>query len=351
METTDSDYGPASPELAFFAQRLRVLEALLRRRIDGNAPAVRIYDAEQPLRPELDGDDPDHPAILFLAAKLGLSAFDVDVLCLVVGAHVDHDFRGLVAKAGGPSGYVTEALALAVLLPSLDWRLEQRGRLGDRGPLVSGGFLRPRGGGARDAALLPTRRGLALVQGRHLLADLPLFANVLHGSPSTLVSMPDPGEVAATLRDPDGPRVALVSGGPGAGKTTWAVALAALLGPKYLELDMAVAARQVDPAELPVVVAELVDDAGLIGLPVLIDNVALGRVGPEVIERVGAAVVATDVTVIVVSEDLNACSKLLRKTNLLSLSLNANSGERGGMAKPRAVVDTPDLLTWAVRRG
>lgn len=164
-------------DASLLLSRLAALEPVLRARANGRVK-VRVYEHDtgddDPAMVATDAD----PAAAVLAASLGLSPFELDVLCLVVGAHIDLDVRALLARAGAPGGRVTEAFALAALLPTLDWRLAQRPSLSDRGRLVATGLLHPRGNADPAAPFEPTRRAIAMLEGRHLLDDLPLCARL-----------------------------------------------------------------------------------------------------------------------------------------------------------------------------
>lgn len=321
---------PADSGATFFLSRLRVIEKMVRGRIQGEAPRVRVYDEDRLANmARAQDNDTSTPPIVQLAARLGLSFFEIDVLCLVAGAHLDYDFRALIGRVGGPQGRVTESLALAILLPTIDWRLQQRASLSDRGALVAGGFLRPRGVASPDLPLTITRRALAILQGNHPLDELPLFARVGGPGEASLDEPPVEPEAIASMMSADESNVVVVGGSMGMEKIVWARSLARLLGPRYLELDLATATLHTTVDAIAPVVSELIVDGGLLGLPVVIANYSSDRHGRALLETIALAANDNSSPMVIACEDATIANQLWDASEVVYVTLDASrSGRR-----------------------
>jgi ATPase family associated with various cellular activities (AAA) len=253
-----------------------------------------------------------------LVASHDLSPFEADVLLLAVGATVDADFARLLAAAGGARRNApTVSGALTVLLEDRGARLRARPLLGAEGALVRMALLRRRPDDSGDHELVATRRAVAAALGRHPLDDLPTWARQSRTPADDTRSFwteLDPRAVARGLRAPSPPgALCLVRGASGSGRSTWASIAAGALGPQALAIDVPRALAEAEsPAE---VIAELCEDAALVGVPVILDDadkaLALGAATVaallDVLERVPLSAIA------VVSDATPVDSRVIRR--------------------------------------
>jgi hypothetical protein len=244
---------------------------------------------------------PPRGAFDMLVRAHRLNGFEADALLLAVGVALDADFARLLAAAGGTRRVdLTVSGALTVLLAEPGDRLCARARLRGDGPLVAYGLLRRRPIGENEHELVATRRAVAAALGQHPLADLPRWArrSLAAAEPPCWTDI-DPRQAAAALRAAEPPgALCVVRGASGSGRTTWARSAVHALHPHALAIDVP---RALGEAEAPAeAIAELCEDAGLCGVPVLLDDAddALGRGAPlvaallDVLERVPLAALA-----------------------------------------------------------
>lgn len=202
---------------------------------------------------------------LRIASSFGLRAIDVDIALAVLAAHIDHEFALMLHNLVGRS----ELGLLAALLPKLEDRLALSDAVGAESPTVAAKLLRRT---ETDGAglLAPTRRFTAAVLGKHLLSMLPSYAEVISDDPVGAPWVPSPHGLVSALQREGAGALCLVTGMPGAGKTTWACSAAYSLKHIALRIDAAGAARssRAVSAEL----RELMEDAALEGVPIVLDN-------------------------------------------------------------------------------
>ncbi len=207
----------------------------------------------------------------------GLTPFEIDALILATAARLDPELRALLGSAGHiVDGAVSAGGVLRMLLPSRVERVERLDSLPVllRGNLVAHGLIRrPRHEGL-DAEIVPARRAASALQGHDLLWGLPTWATVVRRREESgaveLAFDEDPLHHAAALRAGSG--AAIVVGAAGIGKTEYARTIAHALSPVIVAIDLALARISTTAAGLGPAVSEIIADASLIGLPVVLDN-------------------------------------------------------------------------------
>lgn len=258
---------PVAPELDFL-RRLARLAAMLEARLAGEEMPP---PSSEEVATSIEAGGP----FMALATELGLSAFDVDLLHLAAGAVIDDEFRSLVAAASHRrDGLVRVGFAIALLIRDPAQRLAIRHNLAGHAPLFANGFLRPIDGAFPEAILRPTSRALAALLQENPMARLPSFAG--------LRGRRDFGEVPAGLsadsiaevmrNESDRGSLVIVTGNAGVGRSTRARAILSSIAEQWLEIDASRAWTRLDRAELGSIVTELIGDAFMVGLPVLLDD-------------------------------------------------------------------------------
>jgi MoxR-like ATPase len=199
-----------------------------------------------------------------LASAFGLRGIDVDVALAVLAAHIDHEFGLLLHTVAGRS----ELGLLAALLPRLEDRLACFDAVGNEAPVVQARLVR-RTELDGVGVLTPTRRFRTAVFGQHLLSSLPAFAERIGSSPAAMPWVMPPAGLMSAMQG-ETSAMCVVSGGPGCGKTGWACQAAHSLTGAALRIDVARAARS--DSSVVVEIRELIEDAALVGWPVVLDN-------------------------------------------------------------------------------
>jgi hypothetical protein len=199
-----------------------------------------------------------------LASAFGLRGIDVDVALAVLAARVDHEFGLLIHTIAGR----TELGLLAALLPRLEDRLACFDAVGNEAPVMRARLVR-RAEVDGVGVLAPPRRFRTAVFGQHLLSSLPAFAERIGSSHVPMPWVVPPSGLMSSMQG-ETSAMCIVSGGAGCGKTSWACQAAHSLTGAALRIDVASAARNESSAIAEV--RELVEDAALVGWPVVLDN-------------------------------------------------------------------------------
>lgn len=239
---------------------------------DADAPSRDIHG--NPTAPG-PGDLAKH-----VASSFKLRGADVDVALAVLGSEIDHEFGALLFHDRNR----TELAIMAALYPRLEDRLRLADVVGADAPVVRRALLRrtPRDGGA---ILTATRRFRAAVFGHSLLSALPSFAELVEADVPRAPWITAPEGLLEGMRSG---ALCVITGGAGTGRTTWACSAARDLAPAFLRIDVARAAHA--HADVATEIGELLEDAAMLGIPVVLDNAGglLGRSArlPLIIEDV-----------------------------------------------------------------
>ncbi len=244
-----------------------------------------------------------------LIVAFDLSPFDADVLTLAAAVALDPTCHRLAADLGGAvAGGVTAGLALELLVDDPESRLRLAEQLGAAGRLVARGLIKPptRAGVAME--VIPTRRALAVLQGKDPLTDLPRFAQMRPRQAAAPLEFPTPPDALAGLlrRGPAEPSaLAVIWGKSRIGKaTTFARAVLDRVAGKHLEIDVSCWRARRSALASGRLLAELVTDAAILEVPVLLDNggAAFGLNEPLTVEVVEVLAQGGATVIIVVAE-------------------------------------------------
>jgi len=205
---------------------------------------------------------------LRIAGAFELQPIEVDLALTVLVAELDAEFRSLVHSALPPGDRATDLGLMAALLPELEHRLAVLDSVGPACPLVARGVLRRTEDGG-SAYLRATRRFRAIVLALPVLADLPAYARLDLRAPNAPSWIATPAGLAATMAAVASGSLCVVSGPTGTGKTSWARAMAASIASPVLYIDVAAADHG---RAVAIEIRELIEDAGLAGAPVVLDN-------------------------------------------------------------------------------
>ncbi len=253
--------------LALRIERLAILiAARVAPEAEQEAALRRNRDARLNLLREYGGSVPS----LALLESFGLSMFELDVLELSTGMQLDHVLRGAVwsaIPAIRESG-LTVGTAVALLANTIEARIDLGQEL-QRSRLWSLGLLRRPTGRGIDMEIVPTRRAIAAVLGHTPLTRLPWW--VAQGTPSPRAAFEiDPARTAKSL---DRGGAIVIAGPTGVGKTEVARAIAGAWDTRFLVVDVMACVDAVGSRALGAELVELIEDAGLEGRALVLDNV------------------------------------------------------------------------------
>lgn len=208
-----------------------------------------------------------------IASSFEVRGVDVDVALAVLGSEIDYEFGALLFRDRAH----TELAVLAALYPRLEDRLSFADAVGADAPTVKRGLLR-RSHRDGSAVLSATRRFRSAVFGRPFLSALPDFAQLITSEPRKAPWITPPLGLLEAMSAINHGCLCIVTGSAGVGKTTWACDAAYAIARPVLRIDAARAARA--HADVISEIRELLDDAALLGTPIVLDN-ASGLVGKE----------------------------------------------------------------------
>lgn len=202
---------------------------------------------------------------LRIASTFDLRGVDVDLAIAVLAGEIDHEFGALLYSIVSR----TEQGVLAALLPRLEDRLAVLDAVGQDAPVLRAGLLR-RSEQDGVGTLSTTRRFRATVAGFPLLAMLPEFAWLVETAPLPVPWVVPPAGLIEVMTHASQAAMCVISGAPGVGKSSWARHAAYSVGGRYLDIDVARAARA--GRDVLQEIRELLVDAALQRVPVVLDN-------------------------------------------------------------------------------
>ena len=270
------------------------------------------------------------PAIAALE-RFGLSPFELDLLHLAIGAQLDPRLRDVVRRAGGDEPVLTFGTALRLLTSSIEASVDLAESLGPASRLIECGLLRPPIQAGLQSELVATRRVIAALSGRPLPARLPPWARLYDSGRTDLPTEMDPARVAGAIAGHGG-GFALISGAAGTGKSAFARMVAGAISERHLEVDVPRASRALPLHALGGELVELIEDASLLGIPVILDD-ASAALAPAVAGRaVADALVRTHACGLVVVDDERALAPTLLDRASLRVTLRGLRGEAARLA-------------------
>ncbi|MBX3155527.1 MAG: AAA family ATPase [Deltaproteobacteria bacterium] len=309
--------------LALRLERLSLLVDAHMRPQQGSTDALQ---ANRDARAELLSIDPDVPSLALVDA-FGLSAFELDVLELAAGMQLDYRLRALVTAAMPTvlDEGLTIGSVVALLAGSVETRIDLAGELRSSRLWDAGLLRRPTREGAA-AQVIATRRGVAALLGTGPLEHLPPWAHwatEVHRGAFEI----DPARTAASVEHGG---LVILSGPSGVGKSTLALAIAACWGTRTLAIDVPACADAIGSASAVVAdIVELVEDAGLSGVSLVLDPVRRLLFGAPRCEQIADACQRAGVRAIICADALDDLPVHLTDRALLRIPMR---GARGPLA-------------------